>query len=233
MNVKFVLAGALKAVARAADAQDAEPGAPLHARFARPAIVAAEESSPRTLPIAPDFKAIANTSGTTAISPPRLSHNIAPEDAEPDPHTATIGRCHRLHTEPARPSLTGIKPRTSTRPLARPLLIHVFKVMVNICETTYLSSCLRALSHHRHIACERIAMPPQECVDGGDRKRTRGSMREGDAPSSAEIGGNLTGMIMATRRGPVSDIVHRRRLQTAGPPRRRATSRGSSGAAHS
>jgi len=67
--VKFVLVGALNALAWAAGAQDVEAGRVFAREVCSPCHgVAADEVSPRTLPIAPDFKAIANTSTTTAIS---------------------------------------------------------------------------------------------------------------------------------------------------------------------
>ena len=66
---KLVLAGALNALAWAAAAEDVEAGRAFAREVCTPCHgFATDEVSPRTLPIAPDFKAIANTSGTTATS---------------------------------------------------------------------------------------------------------------------------------------------------------------------
>ena len=67
--VTFVLAGALNAVAWAVDAQDVEAGRDVAREVCRPChVVTTDQRSPRVFVIGPDFKDVANTSGTTATS---------------------------------------------------------------------------------------------------------------------------------------------------------------------
>jgi len=66
---KLVLAGALNAVAWAADAQDVEAGRDIAREVCRPChVVTTDQLAPRKFIIGPDFKDVANTSGTTATS---------------------------------------------------------------------------------------------------------------------------------------------------------------------